>query len=267
MDVPKRLHWGHYAIEAWGLGTFMIVAGAVAVALDMLPVPIARWLAVHDVAGRAIFGVAMGLCAAAIIYSPWGARSGAHLNPAVTLTFACLRKLEAVDALGYAVAQFAGGALGFAIVALLAGSALVGPPSNAIVTKPGPDGPAAAFLGEALISFVLMTVVLIVSNAPPRIARLTGVAAGALVAAFITIEAPLSGTSMNPARTLASALQGHDYSAIWIYFTAPPLGMLVAAVAFVRVRGLRAVACGRLNHAGHQQCIFRCGYSSQTAQR
>jgi aquaporin Z len=263
--TTREFHWLHYAIEAWGLGTFMLVAGAVAVALGALPAPFASWLQQHPIAGRAIFGIAMGTTAASIVYSPWGARSGAHLNPSLTLTYALLGKLPKLDAVAYAVAQFAGGAVGLLIVAAVAGTALVGPPNHAIVTRPGASGTAVAFVAEATISFLLMSVVLTVSNASKRISRYTGVAAATLVALFITFEAPLSGMSMNPARTLASALQGHDFTDIWIYFTAPPLGMLLAAAAFVALRGRRAVYCGRLNHTGPFPCIFRCDYDRMPA--
>jgi aquaporin Z len=255
-----NLHWRHYAIEAWGLGTFMVVAGAVAVALGSAPAPFGLWLHAHPIAARALFGVAMGTTAASIVYSPWGARSGAHLNPALTLAYAWLGKLSKTDAIAYALAQFAGGAVGFAAIAALAGAPLLEPPTHAIVTRPGPAGTATAFIAECAISFVLMSVVLCVSNASRRISRFTGLVAALLIVIYITFEAPLSGMSMNPARTLASALQGRDFTAIWVYFTAPPLGMLLAAAAFVAVRGRRAVFCGRLNHTGPHPCIFRCTF-------
>lgn len=256
----RKLHWYHYAIEAWGLGTLMIVAGALAVAFTIAPAPFQSWRNEHPIAARAVFGIVMGTTVASIVYSPWGARSGAHLNPVLTLTYAWLGKLSKVDAFAYAVAQFAGGAIGFALIAAVAGSPLLRPPTHAIVTRPGPPGAAIAFIAEAGISFLLMTVVLSVSNASKRISPYTGLAAAMLIVLFITFEAPLSGTSMNPARTLASALQGRDFTAIWIYFTAPPLGMLLAAAAFVTLRGRRAVFCGRLNHSGPHPCIFRCDY-------
>jgi aquaporin Z len=259
--AEREFHWGHYAIEAWGLGTFMLVAGAVAVALTALPSPLGPWLTANALAGRAVFGVAMGLTAAAIIYSPWGARSGAHINPAVTLTFLLLRKLPARDAFAYVVAQFVGGVAGFFIIAGLAGPALLGAPNFAIVTKPGPSGIAAAFVGELAISFVLMSVVLAVSNAPKPLSNYAGIAAATLVALFITFEAPFSGMSMNPARTLASALLGHDYTDIWIYFVAPPLGMLSAAFVFVNARSWNAVRCGRISHGGPHPCIFHCTHA------
>jgi aquaporin Z len=256
----RGLHWGHYAIEAWGLGTFMLFAGAVAVALGDVPGTYGRWLSEHGLASRAIFGVAMGTTAASIVYSPWGARSGAHLNPSVTLTYTLLGKLPKVHALAYTFAQFGGGAIGLFIIALARGKMLIGPPVHAIVTRPGPAGSTVAFAAETAISFLLMSVILAVSNATKRISRYTGLVSATCIALFITFEAPLSGMSMNPARTLASALQGHDFTAIWIYFSAPPLGMLLAAAAFVAIRGRGAVFCGRLNHTGPHPCIFDCNY-------
>jgi aquaporin Z len=259
--TSSRFHWWHYLIEAWGLGTFMVVAGSFAIALSRAPEPLASTIAAHPIVGRLIFGVAMGVTAMAIVYSSWGARSGAHLNPSLTLTFAWLGKIEPVDAVGYVIAQFVGGAAGFTVVWLIAGSALTDPPVRGIVTRPGAQGPIVAFAGELTIAFILMTVVLIVSNAEPRIARFTGVAAAICVATFITVEAPISGMSLNPARTTASALIAHDWTDVGIYYTAPLLGMLAAAAIYASRRGGAAVRCARLNHTGTSPCIFRCGYA------
>ena len=193
-----------------------------------------------------------------------GARSGAHLNPALTLAFAWLRKIEPHDAICYALAQFIGGALGFAAIALIAGRTLIAAPVHGIVTRPGAYGPAGAFTGEASIAFILMTVVLTLSNAEPPWPRFTGLAAGCCVAAFVTFEAPLSGMSLNPARTTASALVVNDWTSIWIYFAAPLAGMLAAAAVYIQMRGAGAVRCARLNHRGSARCIFRCGYAVPT---
>jgi aquaporin Z len=89
-----------------------------------------------------------------------------------------------------------------------------------------------------------------------RYARFTGLAAGTMVGVYIFIEAPLSGMSLNPARSFASAVLSGGLSTLWIYFAAPCLGMAVAAVLFTRRRGLRAVLCAKLNHAGAGPCIF-----------
>jgi aquaporin Z len=118
-------------------------------------------------------------------------------------------------------------------------------------------GAPVAFVGELAISFVLMMVVLW-SSSSPRWERRTGVLAGALVAAYISIEAPLSGMSMNPARTFGSALPSGVWIAWWVYALAPLCGMLAAAEVYVRLRRVPRVHCAKLHHANPERCIF-CG--------
>jgi aquaporin Z len=259
MRAALREHWPEYLIEAAGLGLFMLVACLAGTLLGHPASPAVRALP-DPLARRALMGVAMGLTAIGLIYSPWGRRSGAHFNPATTLTFWRLGKIASADAALYALAQTAGG-----IAGVLAAAALLGPPLGApdvryVATLPGPAGPAGAFVAEVVITFLLMSVILRASNTA-RLARFTGLFAGALVAAYITLEAPLSGMSLNPARSLASALPAGAWAALWIYFVAPPLGMLLAAELYVRRRGLTAVFCAKLHHDTSQRCIFRCRYA------
>ena len=210
---------------------------------------------------RGLMGAMMGLTAIAIIYSPWGKRSGAHINPATTLTFLRLGKVAVWDALLYMLAQFAGGIAGVRLSALILGNLISDPSVNYVATVPGPQGSFAAFIAETLISFILMTAILHASN-NLRVARWTGVIAGILVATYISIESPISGMSMNPARTFGSAFSGRNWTALWVYFTAPPLGMLSAAEVYIRTRRTRPVMCAKLHHQNNQRCIFRCGYKS-----
>jgi aquaporin Z len=205
-------------------------------------------------------GVAMGLIAMALIYSPWGRRSGAHFNPATTLTFWRLGKVASADALLYVLAQALGGIAGVVLATALLGRWLAAPDVRYVATLPGVVGPLGAFIAEIVITFVLMSAVLATSNTA-GLARLTGLFAGALVAIYITLEAPLSGMSMNPARSLASALPAGTWATLWIYLTAPPLGMLLAAELYVRRRGLAAVFCAKLHHDTSQRCIFHCRYA------
>lgn len=149
-------------------------------------------------------GLAMGATATAIIYSPWGQRSGAHLNPAVTFTFWRLGKVDSWDAVFYVIAQFIGGLTGMVVAALVLGGALAHPSVAFAATRPGVDGVAVALMAEAVIAFVLMLTVLVMANRP-GLDRFTGVAVGLLLIVYITFEAPLSGMSLNPARTFASA--------------------------------------------------------------
>jgi aquaporin Z len=250
-------HWPEYAIEAALLGTFMLSACLFTVVLfhpaspvpELVPDPFLR---------RVLMGLAMGSTAVSLVYSAWGKQSGAHFNPAVTLTFARLGRVAPRDAAAYVVAQFLGGILGVLVAMLLAGRLVADASVRYAVTVPGPAGPGVAFAAEVVISFILMTVVLEVSS-HPRLGRLTGVCAGLLVATFISLEAPLSGMSMNPARTVSSAVWAHEWTALWIYFTAPLLGMLGAAQLHLRRRGRPADACAKLHHQNETRCIF-CEY-------
>jgi aquaporin Z len=252
-------HWPEYLAEAAELGLFMISA-CLLVALVEHPASPVRQVLLAPLLRRALIGLAMGLTAIAIVHSPFGKRSGAHFNPAVTLTFFRLGKIEPWDAAFYVVAQFIGGVAGVALASLLLGQAVVADPSVAYVaTRPGEQGLGVAFIAEAAISFGLMLTVLSVSNVR-SLNRFTALFAGCLVAAYITLEAPISGTSMNPARTLGSALPGQIWTGLWIYFTAPPLGMLLAAEVYTRLKGRASVLCCKLHHDNGQRCIFRCGY-------
>jgi len=106
-----RTHWPEYLIEGWALGTFMVAAGLVATLLGAPASPVHR--ALPDPMWRqAAGGIAMGLTAIALIHSGWGKRSGAHMNPAVTLTFLRLGKVQAWDALFFVMAQVVGGLSG-----------------------------------------------------------------------------------------------------------------------------------------------------------
>lgn len=93
-----------------------------------------------------------------------------------------------------------------------------------------------------------------------NIARYTGIFAGALIASYISIESPLSGTSMNPARSFGSAFNARIWNYLWLYFTAPPLGMLLAAEVFLKLNGADSVLCAKLHHHNGQRCIFRCNF-------
>lgn len=257
MGAAKTLreHWPEYLIEGWALGLFMISAGVVTAAFEAPASPLNAALPNADFR-RALIGIAMGLTAIALIHSPWGQRSGAHMNPAVTLTFWRLGKVARWDALFYIAAQFIGGTIGVLLVKLLFGSVFTAPPVSYVVTVPGEPGIGVAFAAELAISTLLMAVVLTVSNSA-RHARWTGLCAGALVATFITFEAPLSGMSMNPARSFASAFPADIWTAFWIYLAAPVLGMQAAAQWHTR-RAARA-ACAKLLHPADQRCIH-CGH-------
>src|SRR5512132_4261088 len=188
----------------------MVSAGLITTLLEYPNSPIRQAIEDADLR-RALIGLAMGLTAIGIIYSPWGKQCGAHLNPAVTLTFLRLGKIKALDAAFYIVAQFSGGALGVLLVWAVLGGAFAEPPVHFVNTKPGAAGPAVAYLTEMVLTAL----------ATGRLMRFIGLFAGAMVATYIAVFAPFSGMSINPARSFASALPAHLWGYLWIYFTAP----------------------------------------------
>jgi aquaporin Z len=249
-------HWPEYLIEGACLGVFMISAFTFGTIIEHPASPIRQNIA-NPLLRRLLMGCAMGGTAVALIYSPWGKQSGAHINPATTLTFLRLSKMQMDDAVGYIAAQFAGGLIGAGIAAFALASWISHPAVNYVVTVPGATGTWAALAAEIAIAFILMTIILHVSN-KPRLHKLTGLCAGILVAVYITFEAPISGMSMNPARTFASAVPARQWADLWIYFTAPLIGMLTAAELYLRTNGASRIGCAKLHHQNSERCIF-CG--------
>jgi aquaporin Z len=249
-------HWPEYFMEAGGLGIFMISACLFGAMLEFPGSPV--HLAIPSMfLRRVLMGLAMGATSAALVYSPWGKQSGAHLNPSVTLTFLRLGKVKGWDAGFYVIFQFLGGVTGVALVAALFGGVVAHPAVRYVVTVPAKHGLLWAVVAEFVISFLLMSLVLGFINSA-RLEPYTGLCAALLVAAYIAFEAPFSGMSMNPARTFGSALLADFWDGIWVYFTAPPLGMLAAAELYLWRHGRRAVACAKLYHSNDKRCIF-CG--------
>ncbi|HEY9502934.1 MAG TPA: aquaporin [Pyrinomonadaceae bacterium] len=259
MTAALKAHWPEYLMESFELGIFMISACAFSVLVFHPASPVSHSIN-NGLLTRALMGVAMGSTAIAIIFSPLGKRSGAHFNPAVTLTYLRLGKVAPWDAAFYVAFQFVGGIAGVFVASLAMSNLIAHSSVNYSATLPGPSGPTRAFLAELIISFILMLVVLLVSNTK-RLGRWTGLFAGALVATYITFESPISGMSMNPARSFGSAAVGNVWTALWIYFTAPPLGMLLAAEIYTRLKSVRAVACAKLNHYNNARCIFQCNFN------
>ena len=158
----------------------------------------------------------------------------------------------------YVIFQFVGAIAGVAICWLLLGSLVSIPQVNFAVTIPGSPGVWTAFVAETLISAGIMGTVLLTTN-KPKIMHFTGVMIGCLLVLYITFEAPLSGMSMNPARTVGSAVVANQWTGWWVYFLAPTIGMFVAAEIYLWTKGKDAVHCAKLNHTLDVRCIF-CGY-------
>ena len=195
------------------VGTFVLVfAGTGAIVID-------------DVSGGAVshVGVALtfGLVVLAMIYAV-GDVSGAHLNPAVTLGFFLARRFEGRRALPYISSQIVGALLASALLRLLF-------PAHASLGATRPAGPAwQSFVLEVVLTLVLMFVILSVAAGAKEKGLLAGVAVGSVIALEALFAGPVSGASMNPARSLAPALISLRLDGLWVYLAAPPLGAAAA---------------------------------------
>ncbi len=206
---------------------------------------------------RLITGVIFAGTSAAIVYSPLGKRSGGHINPAVTLAFLRLGKISPRSAAIYVAVQLAGALTGAALVLAIwrawATSVSVG------ATVPRDGGAAAALVAEAGVTFLLVSLILNFVDRP-RLMPFTAAAAGTLVAFSVFVEAPVSGTSLNPARTLGPAVVGSTFTDLWVYLLAPFVGALAAAFLYRHQRS--SVACGKLVHTDAVACRFLdCQYT------
>jgi aquaporin Z len=257
MKASLSEHWPEYLIEIWLLGCFMIAVG-VLVTIFESPRSLLYMRIPSETMRIVLLAASIGAALGLLIQSPWGKRSGAHMNPAITIAFLRLKKIQHWDALFYVFAQTVGGMLGVVVVAWAMGSSFTDPPVQYAVTVPGPTGVTIAFMAEISISFCLMATILVFVSSPQLI-RFTPLAIGVLVAVLIILEAPLSGASMNPARTLASAVPGKMWRHVWLYLAAPTVGMLLAAQLHTKTRTDEVFGCAKLLHSRNVRCIH-CGY-------
>jgi MIP family channel proteins len=212
-------------LVAEALGTFCLVfAGTGAVVIDR-------------VAGGAIghggVAAAFGLVVAVMIFA-LGHISGAHLNPAVTAAFALGRHFPAREVGPYVAAQVAG-----ALAASLALRGLFGLQGELGATHPAHVGQAGALVLEAGLTLVLVVVILAVATDTRAQGALAAVAIGATIALEALVLGPITGASMNPARSLAPALVGEDLRHLWLYLAGPLAGGLAGALLYGWLRADR----------------------------
>ena len=199
---------------AEGIGTFALVfvgTGAIVV---------------NDLTGGKIthLGIALtfGLVVMAMIYAV-GNVSGAHLNPAVTLAFCASGRLEKREAPYYILSQFVGGLAASVLLAALF-------PVHETLGATVPNGSTMqSFIFEVVLTFLLMFVILNVSTGAKEKGIMAGTAVGSMIALEALFAGPVSGASMNPARSLAPALVSGELQALWIYMTAPVIGAVLAS--------------------------------------
>jgi MIP family channel proteins len=209
------------ALVAEAVGTFALVfAGCGAIMVD----------AKSGALGHLGIAISFGLVIMVMIYA-LGHVSGAHLNPAVTLSFAVARQFPRRLIVPYWAAQLAGALIGATI---LRGS--LGNLAQVGATFPsGSDG--QAFLWEVVLSFFLVLVIMAVATDTRAVGEAAAIAIGATVGLDALFGGPITGASMNPARSLAPGIVSGDLHAIWIYLTAPVVGATLAALTYAFLRG------------------------------
>ncbi|HEU4706513.1 MAG TPA: aquaporin [Solirubrobacterales bacterium] len=208
---------------AEGLGTFALVfAGCGAIVAE----------AEHPGSlGTVGIALVFGLIVMAMVYAT-GHLSGAHLNPAVTLAFLATRHFPRAEAAAYLAAQVTGALLAAALLAAI----WPGQPADLGATVPS-VGAGSAFAYEAVLSAFLMFVIMAVATDTRAVGAAAAIAIGGTVGLDALFGGPVTGASMNPARSLGPALVSGELHDLWLYLLAPPLGAALGALAYQLVRG------------------------------
>jgi aquaporin NIP len=180
-----------------------------------------------------VVGVALvfGLVIMAMVYAT-GHLSGAHINPAVTVAFTVTRHFPAREAIAYVAAQLAGATAG--ALALLA----VWPSAPADLGATVPSvGDGSALVYELVLTAILMFVIVAVATDTRAVGAAAAIAIGGAIGLDALFGGPVTGASMNPARSFGPALASGEWSDLWIYFIGPLLGASLGAIAYELVRG------------------------------
>ena len=220
----QKYPFTHLVAEFFGTALLLAIGLSVVILDFGAGSPIAR-LIPSAALRRLITGFLFGSTGALIAVSPLGKISGAHINPVVTLAFLIEGKIRARHAAGYAVAQLAGAVVGCLPLLLwggIGGSVAYGS------TVPGSGYPAwLATIGEIATTFALV-ILLLVFLGHKKIRRFTPLLLPFLYALMVFLEAPLSGTSTNPARSLGPSVVASQWHLWWVYWLGPALGALLA---------------------------------------
>jgi aquaporin Z len=253
-----RVHWKEYLMEAAELAMLMLSICCAGTIFYGTKSPLA-YLGLPWSERAAMMGLAVAGATYAIIKSPLGRRTGAHFNPALTVAYFSLRRIHHWDALGYIIAQFAGGIAGVSLAHQLLRTSLSDFPVRFVVTIPGKNGELLACLAELMTSFILMGVVLIASN-HRKLAKVSPLFVALVTVFSYLTSASIAGYSVNPARSVSSALFAHIWWGIWIYLVVPCLGMMIAAYVYQSVAGRDRVYCVKVFHDCRSTCPFDCHF-------
>jgi aquaporin Z len=259
-----REHFPEYLAEFIGTALMMVIGIGAVVLMWAGQSPLVTLIPSEDFR-RLITGTLFAAGATLVVLSPLGQRSGGHLNPAVTLAFWLRGQVRTRDAVFYALSQTLGAIVGVLIVARLGGDWAENVQLG--ITLPGQGySQMTAFLAEMGITFLLVFLIFYCVS-DQRFARKTPYMAGALVAFLVFVEAPISGTSLNPSRSFAPALLMWDFHDHWLYWFAPLAGGALAVAVFAAFFADRKRrGCAKLYHTERYRCIFAdCDYTNVDA--
>jgi aquaporin Z len=253
-----KTHWREYLMEASELGVLMLSICLLGTLLYSHESPLGG-LRLSPVKAAVLMGLGVSIITFLIVRSPFGRRTGAHFNPAITLTYLWLGRIHRWDALCYIAAQFLGAVAGVFLARQLLGLHLAADPVRYVVTVPGRHGALAAFIAEFLMAALLMGVVLFATN-HRRLAQFSPILVALMTVFYFIAGASIAGFSVNPARSFSSALFAWIWRGVWIYFAAPCLGMVTAAAIFLRTMGPSRIYCAKIFHDLHTPCPFPCRF-------
>ena len=258
MNQPKwwqQLHWGEYFAELLGTA-LMIFIGLSAVVFNMgHGLPMEKLLPNHSLR-LLLTGLIFAGSGSMVAISPLGKLSGGHINPSISLAFWLQGKMHGQDFIAYVIAQFIGAIAGETLLITVWDN--YAQSVNNGMTLPGSDYALwYVFLAEVLITFLLVLLIFIfVSHR--TLMRWTPLMTWIVVAMMVWLESPISGTSLNPARSFAPALLSGTWRSQWLYAIAPPLGAIMGVIGFRLVTfGEREILTGKLFHVPHYRCIFK----------
>jgi aquaporin Z len=251
-------HWREYLMEAAELGLLMFCICLFGTVLYSSASPVSR-LELSFTEKATLMGLGVAATTFLIIRSPFGRRSGAHFNPAITITYFFLGRVHRWDAINYLASHFCGAVAGVFVAHLVLGERLSEVPVSYMITIPGPHVDLIAFVLEFVLSAVLFGVVLFATNRWP-LARFSPLIVSVVIVFYYAFCPALSGFSVNPARSFSSAMFAQIWWGIWIYFAGPCLGMLAAAIAYIRRTGSERVYCAKIFHDLQTPCPFNCRF-------
>ena len=244
-------HWSEYLAEMLGVA-ILVFFGTSAIIINF-----GSYSLVSGTIPRLFLtGLMFSTTGALVAVSPLGKLSGAHINPAVSLSFWLLKMMHHRDLAGFVLFQFAGAAIGSSIARLVWGQEFWNVNGGLTLVGSGLSV-LEAFAAEIIMTFVLVISILIMLS-HHQTAKFTPLIVILVVTLAVVFGAQISGTSLNPARSFGPALATSVWTDLWIYFVAPIAGALLASLAYhAKIFGKMKLRTAKLFHHDSYRCIFK----------